>query len=151
MVRMRLDETSDSDGDGLPDFWENIHLLDAQNGTGRHGPAGDDDGDGYSNSDEFLAGMNPLSADPENFPQLRIEPNVGWPGTWKLKFPSIPNRRYRMKYSFDLQNWQTWTGDMVTTGQAYSPENTWIDDGWSTNPHPSTQAKRFYQLHILKP
>ena len=151
MVRMRLDETSDSDGDELPDFWENMHLLDAQNGTGRHGPAGDDDGDGYSNSDEFLAGMNPLSADPENFPQLRIEPNVGWPGTWKLKFPSIPNRRYRMKYSFDLQNWQTWTGDMVTTGQVYNPENTWIDDGWSTYPHPSTQAKRFYQLHILKP
>ena len=151
MVRMRLDETSDTDGDGLPDFWENIHLLDAQNGTGRHGPLGDDDGDGYTNSDEFLAGMNPLIADPENFPQLRIEPNVGWPGTWKLKFPSIPNRRYRMKYSDDLQSWQTWTGDMVTTGQDANPENTWIDDGWSTTPHPSTKPKRFYQLHVMKP
>lgn len=150
-VRMRLDETSDTDGDGLPDFWENIHLLDAQNGSGRNGPDGDDDADGYSNLDEFLAGMNPLLADAELFPQLRIEPNVGWPGTWKLKFPSIPNRRYRMMYSSDLQQWQTWAGDMVTTGQSANPENTWIDDGQSTSPHPDTQSKRFYRLLLMMP
>lgn len=150
-VRMRIDETSDSDGDGLPDFWENQHLLDAQNGSGRNGPDGDDDEDGYSNLDEFLAGMNPLLADQELFPRLRIEPNTGWFGTWKLKFPSIPNRRYRMMYSDDLQDWHEWNGDMVTTGQSANPENTWIDDGTSTSPHPSTQTKRFYRLQLMMP
>jgi hypothetical protein len=56
-----------------------------------------------------------------------------------------------MKYSDDLQSWQTWTGDMVTSGQAANSENTWIDDGWSTTPYPSTKPKRFYQLHVMKP
>jgi hypothetical protein len=151
LVKMRLDETSDTDSDGLPDFWERLYTLDPYNGAGRNGPTGDDDADGYGNSDEFLAAMNPLSQDGELFPKLRIEPNTGWPGTWKLKFPSIPNRRYRMMYSDDLQTWSPWTGDMVTTGQAANPLNTWIDDGQSVTPHPSTKVKRFYRLHLMMP
>jgi glycosidase len=151
LVKMRLDETSDTDSDGLPDFWERLYTLDPYNGAGRNGPTGDDDADGYGNSDEFLAAMNPLSQDGELFPKLRIEPNTGWPGTWKLKFPSIPNRRYRMMYSDDLQTWSPWTGDMVTTGQSANPLNTWIDDGQSITPHPSTKVKRFYRLHLMMP
>ncbi len=47
----------DTDADGLPDDWErtNFGSLDAT-------AAGDPDGDGRSNHDEFIAGTNPVSA-----------------------------------------------------------------------------------------
>ena len=44
----------DSDGDGLPDAWE----LQYFGNLGQNG-AGDPDGDGYTNSQEFQLGMNP--------------------------------------------------------------------------------------------
>lgn len=49
----------DSDGDGLPDFWEHIYAPDLTtlNGTG------DNDGDGLSNAAEFARDSNPLVAD----------------------------------------------------------------------------------------
>jgi hypothetical protein len=150
-VRMAVDETSDGDGDGLPDFWERVHRLDPQNGTGRHGPQGDDDEDGFSNLQEFMAGMNPLESDPEKYPALTLSPNPGWPGEMRLQFPSIPNRRYRMLYSDNLETWHDWTGDMVTSGQPANPLNTWIDNGHNTDPHPAQAPRRYYRLGIMMP
>ena len=49
---------SDSDGDGLPDWWEMKYFGNLlQDGNG------DPDQDGLSNADEFLLGLNPLLAD----------------------------------------------------------------------------------------
>lgn len=150
-VRMRVDETSDSDGDGLPDVWERLYAFDPNNGTGRHGPDGDDDADGRPNLDEFLANLNPLVADADRFPKLTISPNPGWPGEWRLQFPSIPNRRYSIRYTQDLHQWSLWNGSLDTTGQPANPQNTWIDNGWSTTTHPATVPSRFYRLEISMP
>lgn len=150
-VRMRVDETSDGDGDGLPDFWERLYAFDPTNGTGRHGPHGDDDGDGHGNLDEFLADMNPLEQDAWRFPKLRISPNPGWPGEWRLQFPSIPNRRYTIGYSDNLKDWYRWDGSIDTTGQPANPVNTWIDNGWFTEPDPQNLPQRFYRLELSLP
>lgn len=48
---------ADSDGDGLPDFWENYW------GTLAMSPSGDYDGDGLSNLGEYLAGSDPTAED----------------------------------------------------------------------------------------
>jgi hypothetical protein len=45
----------DSDGDGIPDWWEIQYSGDPVNMLA----GGDDDGDGVSNLDEFIAGSNP--------------------------------------------------------------------------------------------
>lgn len=47
----------DSDGDGLPDDWERTAFGDLAQSA-----AGDFDGDGRTNFDEFIAGTNPVSA-----------------------------------------------------------------------------------------
>jgi hypothetical protein len=48
----------DSDGDGLPDWWEKLYFNDPRVAN----PLADPDGDGVSNYDEYLAGSNPLDA-----------------------------------------------------------------------------------------
>src|SRR5262249_8494728 len=51
--------TRDSDGDGIPDWWEVVYGL---NPT-LNASAGDADGDGLSNLEEFNSGSNPLDRD----------------------------------------------------------------------------------------
>lgn len=43
----------DTDGDGLPDYWERLYGLDPLSAIGINGGSGDLDGDGVSNVDEF--------------------------------------------------------------------------------------------------
>jgi phosphatidylserine/phosphatidylglycerophosphate/cardiolipin synthase-like enzyme len=63
----RVDDTTDSDGDGLPDGWE---LANGLNRTNANSPAGvygeemmDNDGDNLSNLYEYLYDSNPFSLD----------------------------------------------------------------------------------------
>lgn len=57
-----LPEARDTDGDGLPDWWEWRYF-----GTGGCAPNMDDDGDGYSNIKEYQDRANPR--DPDSFPR----------------------------------------------------------------------------------
>ena len=49
----------DSDGDGLPDWWETLMGLNPGNDRDADGAYGDPDHDGLTNLGEFLAGTNP--------------------------------------------------------------------------------------------
>ncbi|WP_148259130.1 DUF11 domain-containing protein [Alteromonas naphthalenivorans] len=60
-----IDTNHDSDGDGIPDFWElrYSHLANWLDSS----DAGDDlDGDGYTNLQEYLNGLSPDNRDPKD-------------------------------------------------------------------------------------
>ena len=58
--------TADSDGDGLPDYWETAYGLNPNDGSGDNGPLGDPDQDGLTNAEEFARGTNPLDPDTDH-------------------------------------------------------------------------------------
>jgi hypothetical protein len=64
-----FDLAQDSDSDGLPDWWERSQGLQPDNPADA---AGDPDGDGLSNLQEFLAGRNAHVPDPDVAGQLLV-------------------------------------------------------------------------------
>lgn len=69
-------KVDDTDGDGLPDAWENTYGLDPLVRTGENGRNGDPDNDGLTNFNEYRVSftnqvgnvfeMNPVNADTDN-------------------------------------------------------------------------------------
>jgi hypothetical protein len=89
-------EELDSDGDGMPDFWE------IRYGFNPHDPSDaalDADGDGLTNFEEYLVGSNPL--DPEDF--LRLQ-NIRIEEQWlqgrriAMDLKVVKGRHYRVEY-----------------------------------------------------
>jgi len=66
----------DQDGDGLPAYWESLYGLDDEDDTGENARDGDRDGDGISNYDEFVQGLNPNIEDSDG---------DGAPDKWELE------------------------------------------------------------------
>ncbi|HEY3382714.1 MAG TPA: PQQ-dependent sugar dehydrogenase [Vicinamibacterales bacterium] len=71
-------EAADSDGDGLPDWWERQFGLNPDSAVGDDGAAGDPDGDGVTNIEEFRAGTHPRGFYHRSFGNDRIDTSAGF-------------------------------------------------------------------------
>ncbi len=129
----------DSDGDGLPDYWENQNHLDPNNPDGDEGAESDKDGDGVSAILEFLADFNPANPNDGQLLTPIISP-VG--ATKRLQFPVIPNRRYQVETTTDFANWVN-AGASFTVSSA-NPAYLWTDPSTAT-------PNRFYRVRISLP
>ena len=129
----------DSDGDGLPDYWEIANGLDPNNPDGINGAWGNPSGDGIPNILKFLGDFNPHDPNDGSVLQPILSPNGA---TWRLQFPVILNRRYQIETSANLGTWgNTGTSFTVTTA---NPTYFWFD------PTP-TAAPRYYRVRISLP
>jgi len=91
---------ADTDGDGLPDVWEEEYFGGPTNAEAQS----DADGDGMTNLSEFIAGTNPLDSQSRLECQLIIEPGGGV----LVRFGTVTGRRYRVEYKDDLAATATW-------------------------------------------
>ncbi len=125
----------DTDGDGIPDYWENFHTL---NPNDPADAALDTDGDGLTNLQEFLGGSNPRdAADP-----VRITASAVTASTFSFTLQTIAGRTYRIEYKNTLSDtdWQTFGADITATGPL-----TTIPDPDVT----ASQPSRFYRAKVM--
>jgi sialidase-1 len=88
----------DSDGDQMPDAWETLHGLNASSATDG---TSDADGDGATNREEFHAGTDPSNV----ASRLRVTGFSPFASPPQLSFATVPQRRYRIEQSENLQQW----------------------------------------------
>lgn len=88
----------DSNNDGIPDEWQITYW--GTNPSKWGNPNDDDDGDGLSNYQEFLAGTNPRDASSNLKTQVQ-----SISGSLYFKWNTISGKVYQVQFSTDFQNW----------------------------------------------
>ncbi|MFZ4764992.1 MAG: hypothetical protein ACOYMN_08555 [Roseimicrobium sp.] len=119
-ARTRLDLTLgvDSDGDGIPDAWEQT-LIDSDysgklRGLGDVRPGDDLDGDGLSNLNEYLIGTYAMDSTDGLVLEIVSVAN----GQAHLRFTAVNGRTYSIKSSIDLKTWSPASYATSATGAA---------------------------------
>lgn len=128
---------ADADADGLPDDWEAQYNLSTSSGTGDNGAAGDPDGDGFVNRDEYVAGTHPKDGNSA----LRVAASATGGGVG-LQFSAVAGRSYTV-----------WVRDSLTAGdwQVLANFPTQATSGVLSAPDNSGLAPRFYQITVSFP
>jgi len=127
---------ADTDGDGMPDDWEQFYFASLANEAGA-----DTDHDGQSNRAEFLAGTNPN----DNRSALviaSIERQSDGPVI--IRFRHAASRQYIIEFSSDLRTWSRVENPALTF---YSQPGlaAWRDDGSQTG---RLAPVRFYRVGV---
>ncbi len=137
----------DTNGNGLPDSWEIKY--------GVTNPAGDDDGDGQTNLQEYFANTNPTNATSV----LRISDVArDQNGRVGLQWTASGSTRYRVQYSIGGTN-GSFGAPFIDIVRSISMEmdpaspntlttNSFLDDFTYTGGSP-TNAARYYRLKVV--
>jgi subtilisin family serine protease len=135
--RLNLLKMIDTEGDGLPDWWETGEFGDLSRTA-----AGDEDADGFSNLDEFLAATDPGDAASRlAFSAISVVED-GAQTHLDLAFPSVEDTGYRVEWSGTLEagSWLPLGAPLTGTGGLLQVRDT---DALNAAP------RRFYRLGLL--
>ena len=105
----------------------------------------DEDGDGASNSDEYVSGTGPNNS--SDF--LRMTQMSSSSTGIVVRFPARVRREYRIHYDDFLvvgASWSNATPTPITVG--VDGDYVWTDDGTHTDPDPSVVTSRFYKVDV---
>lgn len=144
-VSVVMSPTIDTDGDGLPDYWEQQHYA-----TYQFGSAHDMDMDDMSNYEEYVADTDPTNAVSKFFiASISRTPT----NTIEIMFPSSTARVYSVLYndSFTAGDFDAWQTASPVPFPAVSTNTTWVDDGSETPSHPLLATGRVYRVRVLLP
>ena len=125
-----IGHVADTDGDGLPDYWEiqNFGNLTTTDGTG------DQDGDGLSDLDEYLAATDPTSAG-SSFVFFSSTPQAS---TNVVRWASASNRTYTIHHTTNLLE----SFSVLESGIAGTPPV-------NEYPHHATTSANFYRVNLV--
>jgi len=124
----------DSDGDGLPDYWEQEHFNSVLGAS----TTLDVDGDTLDNYDEYISGTIPTS----DLSVFRVSDIDASEEGRVIKWPSVEDRVYSVYSSTNLMV-PTW--EMLATNMAATPaENVYTDEV-------NTAEAVFYKITVEKP
>ena len=126
----------DTDGDGMPDWWEIAHGLDPTSASGKHGAYGDADSDGLDNYAEYLAGTDPFRydtdgdgysdyysrADGTSLTHGELyDDGDGMDNAWEISHGLDPNR-FDATEDSDGDGWTNWEEYMAGTSPSRTDE-----------------------------
>jgi len=153
--RSRLDLTlgEDSDGDGLPDVWEQWQLYQAGQYPDADGiwdlsqitAEGDFDGDGQSDGFEYIAGT--FAGDATEVFGLEIKEKLA--DNVRLEFYAITGKAYTIERSSDMLEWQR--VNFASQSAQNTPAASYVASGVGQVPvflTPASEAKEFYRLSV---
>lgn len=121
----------DSDGDGMPDDWEDAHGLN----SGINDALDDLDGDGVRNLNEYLSGT--LPNDRQSYLKIEAQPFDGL--GQRLRFLAVSNQSYTLQSRDQAAN--GWWSNRVSFPAVPTNRFEEWNDGDATN-----QVQRFYRL-----
>ena len=128
--------SQDTDGDGIPDWWETLH---GYNPNLAADATLDTDGDGQSNKAEYLAGTDPRNASDT----LRAAITTTTPGQFHIAFIAQPGHAYTIQYK-NLLTDAGWTTLTQIPAPPSAPQAVdYVDTTVGAN------TKRFY--HVVTP
>jgi len=119
----------DTDGDGLPDWWEQTYFVNATTAL----PGEDSDGDGQTNLQEFLAGTNPQNAGSV----LQITGVDGFTITWSC----VAGKNYQVLWADALPG--AWTEGPEFPAEAGQTTLSYTD------PTAGGSGQRFYKIKLV--
>jgi hypothetical protein len=151
-VRLDLNLGQDTDGDGLPDVWEQWQLFQSGQLPDENGNwaiqqidrNGDFDGDGQSNWLEYVAGT--FAGDATERFELKIHGRSA--SQVEFSFFGITGKTYSIERSPDMK---TWTAVPFSVGQAGNAQPSWQAADVavvSAYAAPGEGAKDFYRLTV---
>jgi hypothetical protein len=129
---VRLTGEADADHDRIPDWWESRHF----GGTSSANATTDSDGDGSSDSKEYIADTDPRT--PQSVLRLWLDSAVA-SGLPPAVCQSSPLRRYQWEVSTDLSMWSPLDSPITGTG------------GIIRNTHIPGTSRAFLRMRVLPP
>jgi hypothetical protein len=138
--------TLDSDGDGLPDWWESLYFGNPTNALAQARAA-----NGFSNLQCYRLGLNPLDPGSTFKVQAGVQPLTGYPFiTWN----SVGGKTYAVEYAGNLIGdgssfVQALTVTETNVAAGIQTTNSFVDDYSSTGG--SFTTGRFYRVTLVYP
>ncbi len=137
-IQVRKVADLDSDGDGIPDWWQQGWFNHPTGQAADESGAEDDpDGDGVNNRDEYVAGTDPF----DDASYLRIEAIESEAGRAVL-LNSVSGRVYDLETRVDLLGAEAWTAILESV----------VGDGGVINfPDTNGVERGFYRVRVYEP